>query len=150
MHACHVGVQNTIIVPCLYIHVKWASCEYRVYTLCTHVQIIFVLNFKLYFPITIVHNSLNYSGWSRELWWQQLFWEKSRLNTNNGNYGKNNNYGCGLSRHNLLFLTKQGGIWLGMTSGFSTQVRMNVKPISAFKSGLIRQVVFECVIQGPL
>ena len=33
------------------------------------------------------------------------------------------------------------------------QVKMNVKPIGAFKSGLIRQVVFErrgLKIQGPL
>ena len=40
-----------------------------------------------------------------------------------------------------------------MTGGLSTQVKMNVKPIGAFKSGLIRQVVFECrglKIQGPL
>ena len=40
-----------------------------------------------------------------------------------------------------------------MTGGLSTQVKVNVKPISAFKSGLMRQVVFECrglKIQGPL
>ena len=40
-----------------------------------------------------------------------------------------------------------------MTGGLSTQVKVNVKPIGAFKSGLIRQVVFECrglKIQGPL
>ena len=35
------------------------------------------------------------------------------------------------------FLTKQGGLWLGMTGGLSRQVK---KPIGAFKSGLIRQV----------
>ena len=53
----------------------------------------------------------------------------------------------------VLVLTKQGGLWLGMTGGLSTQVKMNVKPIGAFKSGLIRQVVFErrgLIIQGPL
>jgi len=36
---------------------------------------------------------------------------------------------------------------------FSTQVKMNVKPIGAFQSGLTRQVVFErrgLKIQGPL
>ena len=43
----------------------------------------------------------------------------------------------------VLLFTKQGGLWLGMTGGLSTQVKMNVKPIGAFKSGLIRQVVFE-------
>ena len=40
-----------------------------------------------------------------------------------------------------------------MTGGLSTQVKVNVKPIGAFKSGLIRQVVFErrgLKIQGPL
>ena len=40
-----------------------------------------------------------------------------------------------------------------MTGGLSTQVKMNVKPIGAFKSGLIRLVVFErrgLKIQGPL
>ena len=40
-----------------------------------------------------------------------------------------------------------------MTGGLSTQVKMNVKPIGAFKCGLIRQVVFErrgLKIQGPL
>ena len=53
----------------------------------------------------------------------------------------------------VLLFTKQGGLWLGMTGGLSTQVKMNVKPIGAFKSGLIRQVVFErrgLKIQGPL
>ena len=48
---------------------------------------------------------------------------------------------------------KQGGLWLGMTGGLSTQVKMNVKPIGAFNSGLIRQVAFErrgLKIQGPL
>ena len=53
----------------------------------------------------------------------------------------------------MLLFTKQGGLWLGMTGGLSTQVKMNVKPIGAFKSGLIRQVVFErrgLKIQGPL
>ena len=54
----------------------------------------------------------------------------------------------------VLLFTKQGGLWLGMTGGLSTQVKMNVKPIGAFKSGLIRQVVvFESrgpKIQGPL
>ena len=42
---------------------------------------------------------------------------------------------------------------MGMTGGLSTQVKVNVKPIGAFKSGLIRQVVFErrgLKIQGPL
>ena len=48
----------------------------------------------------------------------------------------------------VLLFTKQGGLWLGMTGGLSTQVKMNVKPIGAFKSGLIRQVVFE--LQGVL
>ena len=40
-----------------------------------------------------------------------------------------------------------------MTGGLSTQVKVNVKPIGTFKSGLIRQVVFErrgLKIQGPL
>ena len=32
---------------------------------------------------------------------------------------------------------------MGMTGGLSTQVKVNVKPIGVFKSGLIRQVVFE-------
>ena len=32
---------------------------------------------------------------------------------------------------------------MGMTGGLSAYVKMNVKPIGAFKSGLIRQVVFE-------
>ena len=41
----------------------------------------------------------------------------------------------------VLLFTKQCGLWLGMTGGLSTQVKMNVKPIGAFKSGLIRQVV---------
>ena len=53
----------------------------------------------------------------------------------------------------VLLFTKKGGLWLGMTGGLSTQVKMNVKPIGAFKSGLIRQVVFErrgLKIQGPL
>ena len=53
----------------------------------------------------------------------------------------------------MLLFTKQGGLWLGMTGGLSTQVKMNVKPIGAFKSGLIRQVAFErrgLKIQGPL
>ena len=53
----------------------------------------------------------------------------------------------------VLLFTKQGGLWLGMTGGLSTQVKVNVKPIGAFKSGLIRQVVFErrgLKIQGPL
>ena len=53
----------------------------------------------------------------------------------------------------VLLFTKQGGLWQGMTGGLSTQVKMNVKPIGAFKSGLIRQVVFErrgLKIQGPL
>ena len=64
-------------------------------------------------------------------------------------------YGSGLSRQVIfvLILTKQGGLWLGMTGGLSKQVKMNVKPIGAFKSGLIRQVVFErrgLKIQGPL
>ena len=56
-------------------------------------------------------------------------------------------------RYFVLLFTKQGGLWLGMTGGLSTQVKMNVKPIGAFKSGLIRQVVFErrgLKIQGPL
>ena len=51
----------------------------------------------------------------------------------------------------VLLFTKQGGLWLGMTGGLSTQVK--IKPIGAFKSGLIRQVVFErrgLKIQGPL
>ena len=38
----------------------------------------------------------------------------------------------------VLLFTKKGGLWLGMTGGLSTQVKMNVKPIGAFKSGLIR------------
>ena len=53
----------------------------------------------------------------------------------------------------VLLFTKQGGLWLGMTGGLSTQVKMNVKPIGAFTSGLIRQMVFErrgLKIQGPL
>ena len=29
----------------------------------------------------------------------------------------------------VLLFTKQGGLWLGMTGGLSTQVKMNVKPI---------------------
>ena len=28
-----------------------------------------------------------------------------------------------------LLFTKQGGLWLGMTGGLSTQVKMNVKPL---------------------
>ena len=32
----------------------------------------------------------------------------------------------------VLLFTKQGGLWLGMTGGLSTQVKMNVKPIGAF------------------
>ena len=43
----------------------------------------------------------------------------------------------------VLLFTKQGGLWLGMTGGLSTQVKINVKPIGAFKSGLIRQVVLK-------
>jgi len=35
-----------------------------------------------------------------------------------------------------LFLTKQGGLWLGMTGGLST---LYVKPIGVLESGLIRQ-----------
>ncbi len=49
--------------------------------------------------------------------------------------------------HFVLFLTKQGGLWLGMTGG---QVRMNVKPIGAFKSGPIRHERRGLKIQGPL
>ena len=52
-----------------------------------------------------------------------------------------------------FLLNRVRGLWLGMTGGLSTQVKMNVKPIGAFKSGLIRQVVFErrgLKIQGPL
>ena len=46
-----------------------------------------------------------------------------------------------LYRH---FVKKKGDLWLGMTGGLSTrQVKMNVKPFSAFKSGPIRQVVLE-------
>ena len=38
----------------------------------------------------------------------------------------------------VLLFTKKGGLWLGMTGGLSTQVKMNVKPIGAFKSGLYK------------
>ena len=63
-----------------------------------------------------------------------------------GTYGKTNNYGSGLSRQGnfVLFLTKQGCLWLGMTGAWS---------FNTFKSGIIRQVVFErrgLKIQGPL
>ena len=34
----------------------------------------------------------------------------------------------------VLFLTKQGGLWLGTTDGLSTQVKM--KSICALKSGV--------------
>ena len=48
----------------------------------------------------------------------------------------------------VLLLTKQGGLWLVMTDGLSTQVKIYYKSIGALKSGLIRQGVFEsrCLI----
>ena len=49
-----------------------------------------------------------------------------------------------LSKQEKLYTFYQkGSLWLGMTGGFSTQVKVNVKPIGAFKSDVIRQVVFE-------
>ena len=36
-----------------------------------------------------------------------------------------------------VLFAKKGGLWLRMTGCLSTQVKMYVKPIGAFKSGLI-------------